>query len=246
MRQLNILEYKERQKASGKARAGRWGNTFFPLYCLLSVICCSLLLVSCAPQVRHAGPDFGGMSLDDALTQYKKISSIKSVIGIEYEKNDATMSGDGALFVSPDKLSLRIYYLGFLQGEIYQDKGVVKSNPKIDRNKSALLVNGLKSSLLWWNISDYTRTETEDSYELSNYYRKVVIDKNSLMPTEQTLVLDNGDLLTITYGRPEPRLAEDGKQLDIKSPLGWYPGRLKIQLGRYVVRVGVKSYEITR
>jgi hypothetical protein len=208
-------------------------------------IFCMLLLISCAPQTRPAGPNFGSLSLDDAIARYKKISSIKSVLGIEYEKNDATMSGDGALFVSPEKLTLRIYYLGFLQGEIYQDKEVVKTNPKLDRYKSAILINGLKSSLFWWNISDYTRTETDDSYELRNNNRKVVIDKNTLLPTEQTLTLDNGDILTITYGKPERRLTEDGKAIDVGSPLGWYPSRLRIELKHYVVRISVKSYEIT-
>jgi hypothetical protein len=210
-------------------------------FCMLLVFC-SLLLVSCGPQVRPEGPDFGSMSLDDALARYKKISSITTVLGIEYEKNEAVMRGDGSLVVSPDKLALRIYYLGFLQGEVYEEKGEIKSKPKIDKIKSELLVQGLKSSIFWWNISDYERTETDDTYELRNPFRKVVIDKRSLLPVEQTLTLDNGDQLLISYGRPVPRLAEDGRQIDGNSPLGWYPSRLKIQLRNYIVRIEVKSY----
>jgi len=204
-----------------------------------------MLLISCT-QIRPPGPNFSGMSLEEAIGQYKKITSVQSVVGIEYDQDDSTMSGDGALKVSPDSLSLRIYYMGFLQGEIYQEKGVVRSDPKIDRYKSALLVNGLKSSIFWWNISDYNKTETDDTYELRNRYRTVIIDKASLLPTEQTIALDNGEIVTITYGTPERRLTEDGKPTDTSSPLGWYPSQLKIELGPHVVRISVKSYEITR
>jgi hypothetical protein len=240
MKQLNISESNISQTRL-TLPPGQTGLTAVVVF-----IFCMLFLVSCAPQTRTESPHFGGMTLEDALKQYKKISSIQSVLGIEYEKDDSTMSGDGALSVSPDKLSLRIYYLGFLQGEIYQDKGTVKSNPPINRYKSAILVNGLKSSLFWWNINNYTTTETAFSYELKNSYRKVVIDKASLLPTEQILTLNNGEVLTITYSRPERRLTEDGKALDAGSPLGWYPSRLKIELGPYIVRINVKSYEITR
>jgi hypothetical protein len=239
MKLLNTLEYNISQTSLTRPTGltGRTAVVFFIFF--------SLFLVSCAPQTRPDGPNFGSMSLDDALEQYKKISSIQSVLGIEYEKNDATMTGDGALFVSPDKLTLRIYYLGLLQGEVYEENGVVKTNPKLDRQKSAILVNGLKSSLFWWNIDDYEKTETDDYYELRNSNRKVVINKNTFLPTEQTLKLDNGDVLTITYAKPERRMTEDGRISDAGSPLGWYPSRLKIELGRYIVRINVKSYEIT-
>jgi hypothetical protein len=236
-------------RVAPKAEDNTWHSGRIKLklsFCFLLITACCLLLASCAPQMRPDRPNFESLSLDDALAQYKKISSINTVIGIEYEKNDAVMQADGSLFISPDKLALRIYYLGFLQGEINEKNGEVKSKPKIDRNKSELLVNGLKSSLFWWNISDYVRTDTEHSYELRNPVRKVVIDKQSLLPVEQTVTLDNGDLLTISYGRPERRLTEDGKGIDDNSPLGWYPGRLKIQLGNHIVRISVKSYEITR
>ena len=219
------------------------GSIIFPSIVL--VFSC-FLLASCVPQIQQEKPDFENLSLDGALAQYKKVSSISAVLELEYEKNDAVMQGDGSLFISPNRLALRIYYLGFLQGEIYEENGVVKSTPKLDRNKSDLLVNGLKNSLFWWNIIDYVRTETDETYALINNTRKIVIDKQSLLPVEQTIALENGDELVITYGRPVQILNKDGKGIDAGSPLGWYPGRLKIQLRNYVVRIVVKSYEITR
>jgi hypothetical protein len=214
-------------------------------FCLL-LTACSLLLVSCTPQVRHAGPDFNNLSLDDALSQYKKISTLNAVIGIEYEKNDAVMRADGSLSMSPDKLALRIYYLGFLQGEVYEENGEIKSKPKLSKNKTDILVNGLKNSIFWWNIRDYARTENEDTYELKNAVRKITIDRRTLLPVEQTITLDNGDQLIVSYGLPTPVLAADGTPAENNSPLGWYPSRLKIQLGNNVVRIVVKSYSLTK
>jgi hypothetical protein len=213
--------------------------------CLLFTAVC-LLLVSCTPQVRHTGPSFESISLEDALVQYKKISSIDTIIGIEYEKNEAVMQGDGSLSISPDKLALRIYYLGFLQGEVYEENGEVRSKPKLERNKKDLLVNGLKSSIFWWNIKNYDKRETDDTYELRTPTRKVVLDKSSLLPISQTIMLEDGEQLSITYGLPVPRLAKDGKRIESNSPLGWYPSRLKIQLRNYIVRIDVKSYSLTK
>src|SRR5271169_6717326 len=104
MKQLNISGYSN----SVRVRRCLVETTFLLLLCLL-------FLVSCATPKLAEKPSYRGIRLDDALSQYRKISSISTVVGLEYEKNDTTMSGDASLSVSPDKLSLRIYYLGFLQ-----------------------------------------------------------------------------------------------------------------------------------
>jgi hypothetical protein len=216
--------------------------------CLAGVIllCCLLLSVSCAAPRLAEKPSHRGIALDEALAQYRQISSINTVLGLEYEKNDTVMSGDASLSVSPDKLSLRIYYLGFLQGEIYEENGAIRSKPKLDKNKSSLLVEGLKSSLFWWNIKDYKEFETADSYELRNESRKVVINKETLLPVEQIIELENGDKLTITYDVPSHILACEGQEATDTSPAGWYQSRIRLQLKNYVVRVNVKSYSVTR
>ena len=205
-----------------------------------------LFLTSCATPKPAQMPSYKGLALDHALAQFRQISSINTVVGLEYEKNDMIMSGDASLSASPDKLSLRIYYLGFLQGEVNEEKGVIRSKPKLDKNKSLLLVEGLKSSLFWWNISDYETLETADSYQLINKNRKVVINKESLLPLEQTVEMENGDVLTISYAAPMRIAPDEGKEIEGDSPLNWYPSLIKIQLKKYIVRVNVKSYSVTR
>ena len=240
MKLLNISEY---YNFSGLRR--RLAGTTL-LFWLLASVSCLLLLISCAAPKLAEKPSHRGTSLNDALSQYRKISSISTVVGLDYEKNDVIMSGDASLSVSPDKLSLRIYYLGFLQGEVYEENGKIKSKPKLDKNKSLILVEGLKSSLFWWNITDYTVTETADAYELRNGYRRVVVNKESLLPVEQTIELENGDTIAISYDTPSRIISEDGKETPDNSPLSWYQSRVKIQLKNYIVRINVKSYSLTR
>jgi hypothetical protein len=240
MKLLNISEY---YNFSGLRR--RLAGTTL-LFWLLTSVSCLLLLISCAAPKLAEKPSHRGTSLNDALSQYRKISSISTVVGLDYEKNDVIMSGDASLSVSPDKLSLRIYYLGFLQGEVYEENGKIKSKPKLDKNKSLILVEGLKSSLFWWNITDYTVTETADAYELRNGYRRVVVNKESLLPVEQTIELENGDTIAISYDTPSRIISEDGKETPDNSPLSWYQSRVRIQLKNYIVRINVKSYSLTR
>lgn len=216
------------------------------LFWLLASISCVLILISCAAPKLAGKPSYRGIALNDALSQYRKISSISTVVGLDYEKNDTIMSGDASLSVSPDKLALRIYYLGFLQGEVYEENGKIKSKPKLDRNKSLILVEGLKSSLFWWNITDYKVSETADAYELRNGYRRVVVNKESLLPIEQTIQLENGETLAISYDTPSRIISENGKETADNSPLSWYQSRVKIQLRNYIVRINVKSYSVTR
>ncbi len=212
----------------------------------LLLLFCLLFMVSCAAPKLEEKPSYRGIKLDDALSQYRKISSINTVVGLEYEKNDTIMSGDASLSVSPDKLSLRIYYLGFLQGEVYEENGKIKSKPKLDKNKSLILVEGLKSSLFWWNITDYAVSETADTYELRNGYKKVIVSKESLLPLEQTIELETGDTLSISYDTPSRIAPQDSKETANISPLSWYQSKVKIQLRNYIVRINVKSYSVTR
>ncbi|HTZ18084.1 MAG TPA: hypothetical protein VMB78_06555, partial [Dissulfurispiraceae bacterium] len=142
MKRLNRLEYKDWKSEVGsrKSKIIKQMSVSKFIYSLLFSIICLFVLCSCAAPKLAEKPSHRDIALDEALAQYRQISSINTVLGIEYEKNDTIMSGDAALSVSPDKLSLRIYYLGFLQGEVYEENGKIRSKPKLDRNKSIILV----------------------------------------------------------------------------------------------------------
>lgn len=209
--------------------------------CFLMALC--LLVFSCAPKYLEK-PSREGIPLPEILAKMNTVQSIEAVLSIDYEKNDATMSGDAFLKLSPVSLDLRIYYLGFLAGEVKEDNGVIKSKPRIDKYKSIVLVDGLRNSFLWWTMSDYTIQETEDSYVLRNFSRKLIISKKSLLPVEQTIELDNGEEMTISYDEPASNKTEMEKN-GLDPEIAWYQSRLSIRYRNHQVKVRVKSYTPT-
>ncbi|MDI6802156.1 MAG: hypothetical protein QMD01_08945 [Thermodesulfovibrionales bacterium] len=216
-------------------------------FCLFSALCI-LSSVSCAPK-HVVMPSYEGVSLEKILIELKDISAIEAILSIEYEKNDDAMSGDALLTLSENSLNLRLYYLGFLAWEVKENKGIIKSNPSLDKNKSILLIDGIRNSFFWWNIKDYTLQEQENSYELENSYRKIIMNKKTLLPVEQTIELNSGEKLNITYGDPV-KLNSEGtkdKQDAANSSLDlWYPSRLKIDFKNHSMKIKVKSYSVLR
>ncbi len=208
-----------------------------------------LLIASCAPKYAEM-PSYDGIPLDHALSELKKIQAIKAVLSVDYEKGDSAMSGDASLTLSENKLDLRLYYLGFLMGEVKEENGIViKSKPKLDKNKGTILIDGLKNSFFWWNMKDYSVQEKEDSYELKNSYRTIVLSKKTLLPIEQTIETNDGEKLNIIYEEPVKLSGDESKdkQDAAASSLSlWYPSRLKIAFKNHSVKIKVKSYAVMR
>ncbi len=212
-------------------------NTLFYLTCSVLAI---LAFASCAPKYAEK-PYREVTSLSEVLAKMNTVQSIEAVLSIDYEKNDAIMSGDAHLNLSPATLDLRIYYLGFLAGEVKEDNGVIKSKPKLDKYKSTFLVDGLRNSFLWWTISDYTIQEREDSYVLRNFSRTLRISKKNLLPLEQTIELDNGEEMTISYDEPACDKRETEKN-GLDPEIAWYQSHMSIRYKNHQVNVRVKSY----
>ncbi len=249
-----ISEYK------GQGSRVKGKNLLVTRYSLLVTFL--LFTVSCAP--KHVElPSYEEIPIENAISELKNIQSIEAVLSVEYEKDDSAMSGDVSLNLSEDGLNLRLYYLGFLVGEIKEENGIVKSVPKIDKNKSMMLIDGLKNSFFWWNMEDYTVQEKEDIYELKNSYRKILVNKKTLLPLHQTIELNDGEELNIFYDAPA-KTAEDKKisswedekkeneNLSISQPLNlstsalWYNSRLKIEFKNHVIKIKVTSYSVER
>ncbi len=225
----------------------QWNTSKHRIRNILFYFTCSVLAIlafaSCAPKYAEK-PSREAGSLSEVLAKMNTVQSIEAVLSIDYEKNDATMSGDAFLNLSPSALDLRIYYLGFLAGEVKEDNGVIKSKPKLDKYKSIVLVDGLRNSFLWWTISDYTIQETEDSYVLRNFNRTLTIGKKDLLPLEQTLELDNGEEMTISYDGPacnKPDTAKNG----LDPEIAWYQSHMSIRYRNHQLKVRVKSYTAT-
>ena len=259
-KRLNTSGYKEQKSEAGtRTKNGKQGFSLPSVLCLLLSAVLLLASASCAPRYAEK-PAHKGIPLDRVLSEFRSISSIEAVLYVEYEKNDSVMGGDAFLTLSEDKLNLRLYYLGFPAGEVSEDNGVIKSKPKLNRNKSIILVDGLKNSFLWWTIKDYAVQEKDNLYILKNYNRKILISKETLLPVQQTIELDNGDELSINYDSPAKQgaggTARNGEQEMEKpgsagnrefapeSPTMWYQSKLSIKFKNHLVRVRVKSYSV--
>jgi hypothetical protein len=185
-----------------------------------------LFTLSCAPKLLEL-PDYEGVDVKTVIAERKNIKGVNATFHIEFEKNDSTMTGDAALTLTEKTLDLRIYSMGFLMAEIKETDGIIKSIPPADRNKSTILVEGLRSSMLWWLIKDYGIEEQNNNYHIRNSSRKIVIDKKTMLPVSQTIELDNGKELRISY---------EESNSDVL-----HPSRMKIELSKYVVKLKIKS-----
>jgi len=214
---------------------------------LLTGVLCLLFLISCTPK-RVEIPSMEGVALKERLSGLGEIISIEAVLEVDYEKSGGIMRGDGALSVSEDNLTLRMYYHGFMVGEITEERGIVKSNPKLNRTKSAILVDGLRNGFLWWDIKDYTIEEEDGAYILKNYIRRIRVDKKTLLPVKQTVELESGENLDIYYDSPAKAVEDEEGTIGRAAVLTigdrplWYQSGLKIELGKNTVKVKVKSY----
>jgi hypothetical protein len=193
---------------------------------LLSII---ILLLSCAaPRVEV--PVYEGVDVREFLNSKNSISDIDTTFSITFEKDESEMRGEGVLNISRDgDLSLRVYSLGFLALEVTSEKGIIRSNPRIDKIKGRILTEGLRDCLFWWDIEDYEIDEKEGMYLLKNLSREIWLDRKTILPLRQVVALEDGRELIIHY--------EDNKKVgDI-----WYPSRIRIDLLKYSVKLKIKD-----
>ncbi|MDP2277372.1 MAG: hypothetical protein Q8K51_04025 [Nitrospirota bacterium] len=194
---------------------------------LISIVLLFFLFSCTAKRVEL--PDYEGVDVRTVITERKSIKGVNVTFHIEFEKNDSTIAGDAALELTDETLDLRIYSFGLLGLELTEANGMIKSNPELSRSKRIILVEGLRSSILWWLIKDYAIEEQNSNYHIRNSSRKIVIDKKTMLPVSQTIELDNGKELRISYEEPA------------NSDGFWYPSRMKIELSKYVVKLQIKS-----
>jgi hypothetical protein len=175
-------------------------------------------------------PSFEGKPLNEALYEKSGIGRIETVFSVVFKKTDAEVRGDGALNISINgDLDMRVYSLGFLAMELSSHEGRIRSNPRLDINKKIILTKGLRNSLFWWDIKNYTVTEENELYLMKNSQREVWISKKTLLPEKQKVYFESGRILVIYYDNP-------AQEKDI-----WYQSKMRIELSRYAVILTLKK-----
>jgi hypothetical protein len=233
-----------------------WKGLAFLLRPILYPASCILLLAGCAAKSVSL-PSYEGVPVEEALAELRTISSIEAVVSVQYERGDTMMSGDAALTITESRLSLKVFYLGFLAAELTEENGVVKSTPRLDRIKSTILVEGLNNSVLWWTIRDYTIEEAGQQFIIMNDHRELILDRKTLLPLSQVLHLDSGERITISYAAPTRAESGNGDNDDLQHSPGhgdprfqvltsgfWYPSEMTIGFRNQVARVRVTSLTV--
>ncbi len=198
---------------------------------LLSI---SLIFVFSCVTKRVEIPVYEGIDMRDVLSAKSTISSMDATFSIIFEKDDSEMRGEGVLNISRNgDLSLRVYSFGFLALEVSSAKGMIKSNPRIDKSKSKLLTQGLRDCLFWWDIQDFVIDEKDSMYLLKNFSREIWLDKKTILPIKQRVFLEDGKELRISYEGVE-------KMGDV-----WYPSTIRIELSQYSVTLKVREILFT-
>lgn len=202
-----------------------------------------LIIYSCTPRFVET-PIFYGVDLNSHIAELSNIQSIEAVLSLEYEKGDSLMNGDASLIVSENNLDLKVYYLGFLAGYISENNGIVVTSQKIDKNRSLMLVEGLKNSFLWWQIKDYTIEDEGEFYKLENYNRKILLNKKNLLPVQQLIELYNGDVLKISYDSPARIDTEKEGGSSLSATTFWYQSGMRISLNSHLLKIKIQSYTV--
>lgn len=204
---------------------------------LLAVSFIVIFLFSCVEKKPVTVKEFYAEDLQDFLNKMKTYSSIEGTLNLQYE-GKSNLQGDASLKISPNQLLLRVYYLGFPAGEIYEENGKVDSNLAIEHDKLKQLATGIRKGFLWWQ-GDFLFEENADVYILKekNNDRIIKLDKLGFMPLNQILTVE-GQTIEINYTNYDKIQTEDGTVLNMPLTIEVYYKniRLKIKIERLKIK----------
>lgn len=192
----------------------------------LTILC--MLTVSCAA-VKVEVPTYEGRDIRDELAGRELIRSMVSTFEIEAERVGQVMKGDAVLRMTRETLDLQVYSLGFLVAEVTSVNGGTKSDPPLDKNRLLMFVDGLRNSFFWWSIREAEISETPEAYRVWNSWRRLLVNKRTLMPERQIIELEDGRELSVTY--EDPALLGEA----------WFPSKMRIELPPHVVNLRIKT-----
>lgn len=197
--------------------------------CVLCLI--FFLLISCAPK-RVDIPTYEGADIRGVLLGMEAVRTIEATFSLEFERDGGVMRGEAVLLLTPDSLDLQVYSLGFLVAEVTSSETGTRSDPSMDRNRLSMLVDGIRNSFFWWSVKDPSVDDEDGIYRISNSWRRLLINKRTLMPEKQTIELEDGRQLTVFY--EEPALMDGG----------WFPSNMRIVLSSQALSLKIKALSL--
>ena len=209
-----------------RGRGHGTGRVAFSMACILLAL--FGLLSSCATK-RVEIPTYEGGDVLSALSGKETVKAIDSHFSIEFEKDGSAMKGDAVLKVTHETLDLQVYSFGFLVAEVVSNDAGTKSDPPLDRSRLLMLVDGIRNSFFWWSIKNPEIKEDDGAYRVGNSWRRLLLNRKTLMPEKQIIELEDGRELIVVYD--EPVLMEGG----------WFPSKMRIDLANRSVTLKIKS-----
>jgi len=209
----------------------------------------SLLLIIISPLIfgcsKHTTPiqlqshDYNLKKLIDDL---RSINSIEAVLEVSYEKDDTSLGGDMYIKADKNNMIVRVYYMGFLAGEIVEENGTIKSKVKMSKKRAEFLITSLRKSIFWWNFDFDKIIDFQERYLLKSEGREVVIDKKKMLPISQRITNDDGDAIDINYSEPLPIEPEK----ESLKPTDWYQSVVQIEYQKFRVNSKITSLKVLR
>lgn len=204
---------------------------------LLAVSLIGILIFACAEKKHVMFKELHVEDLQDFINKMKVYSSVESILNLQYE-GKSTLQGDASLRISERELLLRVYYMGFPAGEVYEENGEVSSNLLIEKDRLKQLATSIRKGFIWWD-GDFVIEENSNDYILRDKKadRIVILDKLGFMPLRQTLNLE-GQTLLINYNDYSKVQTEDGTVLNMPMNIVvYYKNRtLKIKIERIKIK----------
>lgn len=203
---------------------------------LLAVSLIIFLLFGCAEKKPVTIKDFYAENIEDFIKKMENYNFIDAVLNLQYEAKNSILNGDALLKISNNELLLRIYYLGFPVGEIYEENGEVSSNIFIEKDRLKQLAIGIRKGFIWWN-GNFTITEESENFILREAERTIILKKDGFMPLKQTLIVDN-KTISITYDEHKKIQTEDGTILNMPFSISvFYKNRtLRIKIEKINIK----------
>ncbi|HDZ61811.1 MAG TPA: hypothetical protein ENH40_01540 [Nitrospirae bacterium] len=221
----------------------------------LLIFLTSALFIGCAPKIAPPPALYRGqdLSLEEIISIARgNIDSVKTVIGINIEKDDNPHSSASAslLLKKPGWIHIRLYKFGMPVGNyVVKDKTVhVISGKKGDSLKK--FSGELYHSVMWWEDLESARLHTAgNEYIIRTEEKEIRLDRSTLLPVSQKITADNKTIF-VSYGEPRKhsskfkQSASDGPEEDTGEHAAddyWYPSVVKIEMGAYRFTVTIEK-----
>jgi len=166
---------------------------------ILKVLLVSLIIIiisGCAEKKPQVLKEFYAENIQDFIRKMQNYQSLESSLTIEYESKGSLFSADASLKIYKNETLLRVYYMGFTVGEIYEKEGEFSSNLPMERDKIMQILTGIKRGFMWWN-GDFEVIENEKNFILRESDREIVLTKNGFIPVSQTFTFENQKIFIV-------------------------------------------------